>query len=274
MSTHSRNKKNIRLVKSTAKHRQLFHWFGGDIEKQKKSHETYMAYLNDQLAHGLRLTTKRAKADEILGQCIYDRPFVCFTENRLSECMDHAEKFGRMALGFGKKFVVEAGGRPVDYVRNRKGVHDLFLTMMLRLYDLHPQSEELKYILSFLKPMSPKPEVMARKAGAPKRTLALENVAQIQHKKNHTAQSGPDLIFQDEREWRVVYDHALKRLVQDEKQPEMHRLPFRAGMDLRTIIFPSRKIQYDAIMNHPTIKNLMTCNPPVRFFNLEEINEL
>lgn len=42
-------------------------------------------------------------------------PRVCFTELKLSEARSHADRYGRLGIGFKRPFVVERGGLPVLY---------------------------------------------------------------------------------------------------------------------------------------------------------------
>ena len=45
---------------------------------------------------------------------------LCFCEWNVSAAQEHSGRYGGMALGFTRKFVMNAGGRPVVYVSNQK----------------------------------------------------------------------------------------------------------------------------------------------------------
>src|SRR5512134_3427339 len=97
---------------------QLFHWIGKHIDDRTvgKSltdslRSDYVACLEGALENGLWLKTPR------LPDCLGDgllikvhRPIVCFTEWSLGQSLPHTTRYGRLALGFPKRFVLSRGG--------------------------------------------------------------------------------------------------------------------------------------------------------------------
>ena len=123
--------------------RQLFHWVGGNIDADLRARkltasdvrEKYLTYLKDDLQNGLPI--KSPKVPEKLAcdgvEIPLNLPMACFTEWSLSESRPHSSRYGRMALGFSKPWIIKHGGQPVTYFNHtQKG---LFLKTMVALHD-------------------------------------------------------------------------------------------------------------------------------------------
>ncbi|MBI5150747.1 MAG: hypothetical protein HZA28_08280 [Candidatus Omnitrophica bacterium] len=142
----------------------LISWTGKDIdtdERYKVSHpptqettlnekiiEPYLERLKFTLRHGLWMMTG-GEYVESGNQKIKRPPFsrTCFTELKLSEAQEHAEKFGQLGIGFKRMFVFERMGLPMLYFRPGK---DNWFTSPV-LWD--GSSEIKEYWACFLKSM-------------------------------------------------------------------------------------------------------------------------
>jgi len=113
----------------------LIHWTGDKIDSDydpewwnnrsptlnKKIIDPYLERLKYILKYGLWMTEAKNFV-EFKGQKI-ERPVVsrtCFTELKLSEVRTHAQKFGRLGIGFKRMFVFERFGFPMVYFRPEK----------------------------------------------------------------------------------------------------------------------------------------------------------
>src|SRR2546430_443681 len=105
---------------------QLFHWIGRHID-EKGDHgrlndilrNEYVKCLRDALRNGLWV--KIPKEPDYLGDgslIKVHRPITCFTEWSLGQSLPHTTRYGRLGLGFSKRFVLSRGGQPVMYVRD------------------------------------------------------------------------------------------------------------------------------------------------------------
>lgn len=258
--------------------RQLFHWIGRHIKQDRLSgrnmRNSYVEALRNSLRDGLWL---QAITDEeiVLSGLSYPlrRRMVCLTENRLSESRIHAHRFGGLGLGFSKKFILSAGGKPVDYTQQKRG--DLYTRSMLRCLsdgsaDLQP---DLDYIAHFLKPLS------ARRGQGARRRPASSSVS------NRPAptpgqprrQFGPRMLHQAENEWRVVeHKRLLKRnSVSFSEGPEgrLH-MAFEPGPDLFTVVFPDRQTQEIAMADKFIGTRLSGARPHISIYHLDELGEL
>jgi hypothetical protein len=178
----------------------LFHWIGSDIEADLRTRKLsaqdarakYLAYLKDNLDSGLPV--KRPRVPEKLAcghiEVTLDLPVVCFTEWALSESRPHSSRYGRMAFGFSKPWVIRRGGQPVAYFSQiQKG---LYLKQILELYEFLrtfeamppcPQGmkaseisaalERARYVLHFAKPFAP-PKVPIGRFAPPSKKVQID----------------------------------------------------------------------------------------------------
>ena len=111
--------------------RQLFHWFGEHIDKNKsKSVDEKTADYIDCIVNSLErgLWLKKPRDHDFLGrnqEFEITQPICCFTETSVLDVADHAKKYGRLGVGFPKKFVLRNGGMPVHYA-SESASHPLF----------------------------------------------------------------------------------------------------------------------------------------------------
>ncbi len=155
--------------------RQVFHWIGKHIDQNggltaDQRRAAYLDALAGSLVDGLWMN----RLGEELGfrgapSHTLERRAVCFTENRLSDCRFHASRYGHLGLGFPKRFVLDAGGKPVSYVEHKVG--DLYtrsLFSALTLAVTSKRGEELDFVLHFVKPLRhpPQPRVTPGAGGA------------------------------------------------------------------------------------------------------------
>ncbi|MHB1349913.1 MAG: abortive infection system antitoxin AbiGi family protein [Desulfobulbaceae bacterium] len=94
----------------------LVHWTGSDIESHgnKNKPELYLKRLLDDYANGL--FAKRTDEAVVRRMTLKGIIRWCFTEIRLSQADQHAERFGRLGIGFTREFIMGKGGRPVIYI--------------------------------------------------------------------------------------------------------------------------------------------------------------
>lgn len=244
---------------------QLFHWIGTHIEDRVQRgrltddlREEYVACLEGAFENGLWVKTPRVPDQLGDGRHIkVNRPIACFTEWSLGQSLPHTTRYGRLGLGFPKRFVLERGGQPVIYVRDGakrspyvKGI--LELAQFLKTLDTgcglgQQQIDTLRsrfdYLAHFAKsirkpptPRKPAKRIAKKKTGA----SAPAPVA----KDDFRRQFGSTLHYLEEREWRVVHDTSLesffKRGAGGVGRPEFY-LPFKPGAELFTVALPDNR---------------------------------
>jgi hypothetical protein len=247
--------------------RQLFHWIGGDIDADFRARklsvqgvrEKYLAYLQDDIQHGLAI--KPPISPEKLQCNHYDDlelalPVACFTEWALSESQPHSSRYGRMALGFSKPWIIKHGGQPVAYFSHiQKG---LFLknalalhTFLLGLKDVGPcrdgpkpheiasALEQLRYFLSFAKPFAqPKDKHKSKsKRHVPPRPGGPTTVKRKAVQHVAIRYYGQVLDYLEEREWRIVRQKR-SYFVNDPTGRFDSRLRFQPGTELFSLVLP------------------------------------
>ena len=94
----------------------LVHWTGKDIENSPGANKSqqYVERLKDDCENGL--FAKRTSENLIRGKKIKNLLRICFTEIRLSQAQIHAERYGKLGIGFARDFILNKGGRPVIYI--------------------------------------------------------------------------------------------------------------------------------------------------------------
>jgi hypothetical protein len=277
--------------------RQLFHWVGGNIDVDLRARkltasdvrEKYLTYLKDDLQNGLPI--KSPKVPEKLAcdgvEIPLNLPMACFTEWSLSESRPHSSRYGRMALGFSKPWIIKHGGQPVTYFNHtQKG---LFLKTMVALHDFVRRLKEptpvpgLKaseieaafkralYLLHFAKPFAaplkrrrPKPKLMRppiRKPAPAERPAALRPA---------TRYFGPVLEFLEEREWRIVR-HNKPYFVKDPVGLFDSRLRFDLGSELFTLMLPDNEL-VKMVWSDKSLRNRLLKAPvPVSVLSFQDI---
>lgn len=182
------------------------------------------------------------------------RPIVSFTEWSASGAHHHSSRYGHMAFGFTRKFIMGVGGRPLVYVANRKG--DLFRKSVLQLIkgyrafgsQSRKATEATEVVEAFLKLYSVPPAT-----AVPQKTATAKK-----EKKRRVPDPDERLLLQfgapktalEDREWRVIQAHGS----------ETSAIPCEPG-GLAMIILPDH-----ATLNHAlasvAIKKLINRTSP------------
>jgi hypothetical protein len=249
---------------------QLFHWIGSHIEDKAGAkglddalREEYVACLRGALENGLWVKTPRDPDQIKDGKLVkVTLPITCFTEWSLGQSLAHTTRYGRLGLGFPKRFVLSRGGQPLVYVRDQT-IKNPYTSSLLNLAQyftdlksgpelttsqLDSLREHFAYIAHFAKIVK-KP---ANRGATPK---TADGISLKKTKKNatpNTAKKVPDIYtrpfggtlhYLEEREWRIVYapsvrSHFTKAGGKD--QPD-YFLPFKPGKELFTIALPDNR---------------------------------
>jgi hypothetical protein len=217
--------------------------------------------LRGSLERGLWVKRPRyPEAFELRGSSFaLDLPIACFTEWSLGESLPHTMEYGRIGLGFPKRWVIERGGQSVTYFRH--SAKGNFLQAVFKLLaaqgagDAHgvwspkPNATgfaELRYLLHFAKMIrlkAPKQErepakvVLPPVRRGPKRKPAAAAVEAQMFKRKF----GMPLQFVEEREWRIVHHPANKHFVKGPGVPDYY-LPYLPGEELFTLVLPDNKV--------------------------------
>lgn len=249
---------------------QLFNWIGNHIEKKGvpdrvltdgERHE-YVDCLRGTLNKGLWL--QRSAGDEITDGSVapLTLPMLCFTEWQLDESWPHAAKYGRMAFGFPKRFVLQHGGQPVAYFRDHRKL-DPYRDALRELKTFFDQKNpdgalqrkmatlqrHFEYLLHFNKPIkraaSKKPKSLVAEVEpmeGPDVPILEPLVVRNQRKRDPLERNwGTTLHFLEEREWRIVAAQKLLHFFDEgpgDGQPPDYFLPFEIGTDLYTVVLP------------------------------------
>lgn len=248
---------------------QLFYWMGRSIDDRNGRRKLLRDELVTEVLQLLRgslergLWVKRPRVPEtfeLRGRTFpLDLPITCFTEWSLGESLPHTAEYGRIGLGFPKRWVIERGGQSVTYFRhNAKGS---FLPAMFKLLEsggtfdrdghwIAPKEAgsvaELRYLLHFAKMIRlkvPKPEYAVVKPSVPpaprgpKRRPSAAAVETQMFKRKF----GMPLQFVEEREWRIVHHPGNKHFVAGPGTPD-HYLPYLPGEELFTLVLPDNKV--------------------------------
>jgi len=248
---------------------QLFHWIGGDLDKQNGNRKVLKDDLVDECLRRLRgslelgLWVKSPRFPEQFDfrgkHFSLDAPIACFTEWSLGESLPHTSEYGRIGFGFPKRWVIERGGQSVTYFRhNEKGS---FLQSAFKLLgvlgDEQQQGiwtakvadsgfDELRYLLHFAKMIRLKKAPPERKPRVPtipppavprkkKRPQAAVDAQAFKRK------FGLALEFVEEREWRIVYHPSIKAFAKGPGVPDYY-LPYVPGEELFTLVLPDNKV--------------------------------
>ncbi|NCA82794.1 MAG: hypothetical protein EOM72_08625 [Opitutae bacterium] len=281
----------MRLYNSVHR-QQLFHWIGDHIEKRaNRGHlnddlrEEYVECLRSSLRNGLWSKTPRD------GDCIGDgacisvhRPITCFTEWPLGKSLPHTLRYGRLGLGFPKRFVLSHGGQPVTYLRDgvRNAPYAAAIIALAKWFEQPPGGlldgkefqrirERFFYMAHFNKRI--------KKPKAQKHLSSKHDAVTKPHSAfSHDAYKrifGPILHYLEEREWRIVYDKSIARFFHSaeggEGRPE-HYLLYKPGKDLFTVVLPDNKT-INLAMKCEDIKGAMYREnaPHITVLSLEDI---
>lgn len=276
--------------------RQLFHWIGADIDEGlrrrkltvEKARETYLRYLLDDVRNGLPIKRPRVPERLACGRVSMplELPVACFTEWALSESRPHSSRYGRMAFGFSKPWIISHGGQPVAYFNHiQKG---LFLKDALGLFhfldalktgpcpdgfharEIEAAFEHARYVLHFAKPFAsprakPKPKHRIPAAGV--KPAAVKHLVR---RRPATRYYGHVLDFLEEREWRIVR-HNKPYFVKDPKGRFDSRLRFELGTELFTLVLPDNELVKMVWSNKYLRDRLLEADVPVSILSFQDI---
>ena len=204
----------------------LVHWTGNgkdDIESISESvrPQRYLERLIDYYQNGLY--AKRTNEAVIRGWQIKNIIRLCFTEIRLSQVQTHAERYGKLGIGFTRDFIMNRGGRPVIYIPFEAKVDARLLEDSIKnAYKKSIDNEEIQKSLKWI----------------------------MAHVKRMSNGNSEDYKNYEEMEWRLVYDENPnnKHFTKGEAEG-IHRLRFKAS-DIKIIIFPDEGIRQMSFENN------------------------
>jgi len=248
---------------------QLFYWMGRSIDDQNGKRKLLrdelvtevLRQMRGSLEHGLWVKRPRYPESFELRDRAFalDLPIACFTEWSLGESLPHTAEYGRIGLGFPKRWVIERGGQSVTYFRHN--ANGSFLQAVFKLLTAHGTVdkddkwkardglagfEELRYLLHFAKMIrlkTPKPEpTLAKVAAAPtRRGPKRAPSAAAAETQMFKRKFGMPLQFVEEREWRIVHHPANKHFIKGPGVPDFY-LPYLPGEELFTLVLPDNKV--------------------------------
>lgn len=237
--------------------------------------------LRGSLEHGLWVKHPRVPEKFVLRGKSFtpDLPIACFTEWSLGESLPHTMEYGRIGLGFPKRWIIERGGQPVTYFRHSsKG---RYLQAVFRLlasqakgdangiWTPNPDAtafEELRYLLHFAKMLrlrAPEPGrrvVNAKRAAAAARVKFSRKAAPAAlEAQMFKRKFGMPLHFAEEREWRIVSHPSNQFFVQgpSNRLPDFY-LPYLPGEELFTLVLPDNKVVSRVLQDNWLTKRLFT----------------
>ena len=278
--------------------RQLFHWIGGHIDRDrsltaKSRSEKYVECLKTSLQSGLWLKTPRVP--DFLGkkrEFEISLPICCFTETSIMEIGRHTLEYGRLGLGFPKRFVLQHSGMPVHYssefanhavfaswCKLKRFIESQVLAKSMDLEMIDEVRKEFIYMSHFLKRMNKIPEPNSkRKPTARKVGKTTSAVPRSRSQPVPKKYFGETLPFLEEREWRIVAkergnDVLPKNLEKNHSgDTPNYYLRYKPGKDLFSIVLPDERT-YAAVIRDETLRRLLFGPevPPVTLLCLKEI---
>lgn len=155
----------------------LIHWTGKDIDiTSSTADDLFLERLRSILKYGLWMTKDKIPEVINVNRIDIEKPLyarICFTELKLSESQDHANKYGPLGIGMKRYFLFDRLGSPMFYVQF--GTRNLFFPPYSEWF---VKSEEGQHLLNFFKHM------------CSKRPLQYD--------------------YYNESEWRIVYSEEIK----------------------------------------------------------------
>ncbi|MDX1930612.1 MAG: hypothetical protein SFV81_29075 [Pirellulaceae bacterium] len=261
---------------------QLFYWMGRSIDERNGKRkllkddlvDEVLKQLKGSLQHGLWVKSPRIPEKlELRGKSFaLDLPITCFTEWSLGESLPHTFEYGRIGLGFPKRWVIERGGQSVTYFRhNEKG---RFLQSIFKLllsqgvcdkdgnWSPKPGAssfEELRYMIHFAKMIRLKVAKRTTTAAAkPKPTGPKPKAPTAPTKtQNFNRKFGRALQFVEEREWRIVHHQGGKGFVKGPGTPNYY-MPYLPGEELFTLVLPDNKVVSRVLQDNWFTERLFT----------------
>jgi len=217
----------------------LVHWTGKDIENcaEDNKSQLYFERLKDALENGL--FTKRTNEDVIRGWKIKNIIRLCFTEIRLSQAQKHADRYGKLGIGFTRDFIMNKGGRPVIYIPYKAKADGRLLEDSIR--NVHKKSKDNEEIHRSSK-------------------WIMAHVKRMSNGKSEDSEDYED--YYEEMEWRLIHDESSNnKHFEKGKDKGIHRLKFEAS-DIKVIIFPDEGIMQMSLEDE-TIKRYFSKHMPI-----------
>jgi hypothetical protein len=264
---------------------QLFYWMGGALDKKNGKRKVFsddlvrecLTQLRGSLDNGIWVKSPRIPEQFDLNGKHFplNAPIACFTEWSLGESLPHTSEYGRIGLGFPKRWVIERGGQSVTYFRHsEKGS---FLQSVFKLLGVVGQDtggglwagkagmsgfDELRYLLHFAKMIRlkrPSPERKAIMAAAPRPVRRKKPSKAAVEAQTFKRKFGFPLQFVEEREWRIVYHPASKHFRKGPRSgvPD-HYLRYVPGEELFTLVLPDNKVVCNVLQNDWFTERLFT----------------
>ena len=283
---------------------QLFYWMGRSIDDRNGKRKLLrdelvtevMRQLRGSLEHGLWVKRPRYPEKlELRGSAFaLDLPIACFTEWSLGESLPHTAEYGRIGLGFSKRWVIERGGQSVTYFRH--SAKGSFLQAVFKLLIAHGKGdangvwkskphatefEELRYLLHFAKMIrlkAPKPERAPPMAALPpaQRSPKRKPSAAAVETQMFKRKFGMPLQFVEEREWRIVHHPANKQFIKGSGVPDYY-LPYLPGEEMFTLVLPDNKVVSKVLQTDWFTERLFTpwkCYPELRLRSVPPVTLL
>lgn len=265
---------------------QLFYWMGGSLERKNRGRKVFsdrlvaecLGQLRGSLEKGLWVKSPRfpERFEFNGGQFSLNAPTCCFTKWSLGESLPHTSEYGRIGLGFPKRWVIERVGQSVTYFRHCQ--RESFLQSIFKLLNALGDHEgdgnwkekeevsgleDLRHLLHFAKMIRLKKLPTGRKAVRP--SVPLLAVPRKKRPKaaieaqNFKRKFGMPLEFVEEREWRIVYHAKGTGFVNGPKQgvPDYY-LPYLPGEEMLTLVLPDNKVVCQVLQNDWFTERLFT----------------
>jgi hypothetical protein len=278
--------------------RQLFHWIGGHIDSNRslsaeQRTEMYVECLSTSLRSGLWLKTPRVP--DFLGkkrEFEISLPICCFTETSVTEIGQHTLEYGRLGLGFPKRFVLQHSGMPVHYASEfsnhavfaswckiKRFIESTEFAVGLDSSRIDEIRKEFIFMSHFLKRMNKLPEQKSiKKKTQGNIEKAVQSVSKSRSQPVPKKYYGETLPYLEEREWRIVAkergtDVLPKKLIKNplDCTPDYY-LPYQAGKDLFTVVLPDERT-YAAVIQDRSLRKVLfgPGGPPVTLLCLKDI---
>lgn len=269
-------------MRNTVHRRQLFHWIGSHIKKSPTSEDgarEYISALKESINNGLWFTVSNQENEKLWHVEFTERfPMICFTDNKLSDCQYHAQNYGKLALGFPKRFVMKKFGMPVNYVINKKTKNPYLLSLGKIGKFIEKCKDEAilkhwKLVSNHIKPMYKIKTKSQESSNGNNRNRKSTQSTKKRWPRRHR-NFGWVLDFYVEHEWRIVLSKKLKKeegvYIHDEK----YKLKYDIEQDLYTIVFPSR-IMFEIMRVEETeLAERIQSSSNLNTYILDEIDQL
>jgi hypothetical protein len=215
-------------------------------------------------------------------------PCLCFTELDLGDCAGHWKKFGRLAFGFTKQFIVEQGGGPMQYclgTKDCKRIRDLALILDYLKPKVNGGKTADKEVLDafmrlahFYKRLreseknrkSPKPKSGDDKPGHETKQPRERDLEEA-HARNACYRKIKGMEHLEEHEWRLVFTQKNKRWhkIEGGTDPKTAWFRIEVGTELQMVIVPDNRCLQIAQTESRFSDHLFKLPKPVQVVSLE-----